>query len=409
MIYPYHAAKVRSWSGRRTTAGFFIAMLAIIHSNSPAPAQTNGFATAAKQAILMDAGTGAVLYQKNADELVPPASMSKLMTLAVVFKAIKAGKLSLDEDVLVSENAWRKGGAPSRTSAMMVPVGTKAKVGELIQGIVVESGNDAAIALAEHVAGSEAKFAELMTDEARAIGLKRATFKNPTGLFDPRHLMTVEELALLARHLITAYPEYYHYFGQREFSYRTYRFINRNRLLTTLDGADGLKTGQLQISGAGVVGSAKRGERRLIGVVHGLADGTKRDEEARKLMNWGFDGFGEVALTEAGDTIGYARVWGGSKVYVALGGASTGQGSGEVRISLPKFPPSPRLKGEIVYDFPLKPPVRKGDQVATLKVTTAGGVEGQVPLYAQEDVEASGIIWRGLDSAMMLALRYVPL
>ncbi len=280
---------------------------------APALAQQGGeFTTKAKNAILMDAATGAILFQQNADELVPPASMSKLMTVAVLFKAIKDGKVRLEDEFMTSENAWRTGGAPSGTSAMFIPINTKARVDELIQGMIVQSGNDACITVAEGLAGTEIAFAGQMQDEARRLGLKKSTFRNSTGLHHPEHLMTARELAMLARHLINEYPERYPIFGQREFHYRKHKFFNRNPLLAGGLGVDGLKTGHTKEAGYGMVASAVGDGRRLIGVVMGLADETGRREEARRLLEWGFRSFGEFKLFEADEQIGHARVWGGS-------------------------------------------------------------------------------------------------
>ena len=195
------------------------------------------------QAILMDADSGAILYQRNADEKVPPASMSKLMLLLMMFMALRSGELKLDADFLMSEHAWRTGGAPSRTSAMFVPVGKTAKVEELIKGIIVQSANDAAISVAENMGGNESLFAEEMTKQARRLGLTKSVFKNATGLYHPQHLMTVREIAMLARHIIKEFPQYYPWFAQRELLYRTHKFHNRNPLLGQVPGVDGLKTG----------------------------------------------------------------------------------------------------------------------------------------------------------------------
>lgn len=241
----------------------------------PARAQQGGeFITKAKNAILMDAASGAILFQQNADELVPPASMSKLMTVAVLFKAIKDGKVRLEDEFMTSENAWRTGGAPSGTSAMFIPINTKARVDELIQGMIVQSGNDACITVAEGLAGTEIAFAGQMQEEARRIGLKKSTFRNSTGLHQPEHLMTARELAMLARYLINEFPERYPIFGQREFEYRKHKFFNRNPLLSGGLGVDGLKTGHTKEAGYGMVVSAVGDGHRLIGVVMGLPDET---------------------------------------------------------------------------------------------------------------------------------------
>jgi len=360
------------------------------------------FSVKAQQAILMDADTGAIMYQRNADELMYPASMSKLMTLAVVFKALKAGEIKLSDEFLMSENAWRKGGAPSGTSAMFVPLGTKATVEELIKGITVQSGNDAAISIAENMAGAEDVFADRMTQEARDLGLKKSVFKNATGLYQPEHQMTARELAMLARHVIQEYPDYYGYFAVKEFLYRKHKFINRNPLMNLVAGIDGLKTGYIKESGYGIVASAKQEGRRLIAVLNGCATAEERRDEARRLLEWGFKNFSEVKLFDAGEVIGHARVWGGERMFVPL------TGNGDVSIWLARQPANPRLRALIIYNGPLKPPLRKGEQVARLRVTTPSETTNEVPLYVAEDVGRAGVMRRGLDTLLYLATRWIP-
>ena len=351
----------------------------------------------ARNAIVMDADSGAILYQLKADELIVPASMSKLMTLAVVFRALKSGQVKLDDQFLMSENAWRRGGAPSRTSAMMVPLNTKVKLDDLLQGVIVQSGNDASIAIAEGMAGSEDAFARTMTEEARRIGLKKSQFRNATGLYHAEHLMTARELGILARYLIREYPEYYPRFNQREFNYGKHRFINRNPLLAAGVGADGLKTGHLTDSGYGLVGSALQDGKRLVTVVAGLNTDNDRKEEGRKILEWGFRNFTEFKVFDAGEIVGHARVWGGDHFYVGL------KGKGDVSVILPRFPANQKLKGEIVYLGPLKPPIKDGDAVALLRVTSSSGASNDVALYAAEDVQPAGMVRRGLDSLAHLA------
>ena len=396
--------------GRSLAAGLRLVALATVlvtllafGRGAGAHAQDADCTTKSRQAILMDATSGAILFQHRADELAAPASMSKLMTLTVLFKAMKAGHLQPDDEFVMSEHAWRKGGAPSGTSAMMVPVNTKAKLSELIQGVVIQSGNDAAIAIAEGLAGTEEAFSKLMEIEARRIGLQKSTFRNATGLHHPDHLMTARELAILSRHIITEYPDQYKLFGQKEFQYRKHRFINRNPLLFMSLNADGLKTGYIKESGYGIVGSAEQDGRRLIVVVGGLATADDRKEEARKLLEWGFKSFTEFKLFDAGETVGQARVWGGERMYVSL------VGQGDLAVILPRFPANQKLRAEIVYQGPLKPPLKRGDQVAKLRVTSSSNAVNEVPLYASEDMGEGGIVRRGLDSLMHLALRWVRL
>lgn len=368
----------------------------------PAWAQA-GYSTEAKQAILIDADTNAILFEHNADQPMHPASMSKLMTLVMAFKAIRSGQLKLEDEIQMSVNAWRSGGAPSGTSAMFVPVGEKVTVNELLQGIIVQSGNDASIALAEALAGTEQAFAQLMTLHAREIGLKSSTFKNSTGLHDPQHLTTARDLAKLAQHVIKEYPEFYPMFAQPEFRYRRHRFINRNPLLKMDIGADGLKTGYTEESGYGIVASAKQDGRRLIVVVNGLPTAAKRRDEAARLLQWGFRSFSEFRLFDEGEIVGRARVWGGDQFYLPLTGDDGG-----VSVWLPRAVANQRLKAEIVYNSPLKPPIKKGEPVAKLRVTSAMNTTSEVPLYAAEDVAAAGIMRRGLDTLAYMAFRWIP-
>jgi serine-type D-Ala-D-Ala carboxypeptidase (penicillin-binding protein 5/6) len=366
-----------------------------------AVAQTHAeITTKARQAILMDADSGAVLFQHNADELMAPASMSKLMTLAVIFKALKTGQIKLDDEFLMSVNAWRTGGAPSGTSAMMVPVNTKESLDQLLHGIIVQSGNDACIAIAEGMAGSEEAFARLMTEEARKLGLVKSTFRNSTGLPDPEHLTTARELAVLARHLMRDFPEYYSRFAQREFMYRKHRFINRNPLLSTELGVDGLKTGYTKEAGYGIAASAKQGNRRLLLVVNGLERQDDRKSEAVRLLEWGFKNLTEYKLFEAGEVVGQARVWGGSRMFLPLVGADG------VQVVFPRLAPNQRLRADIIYKAPLKAPIAKGDVVAHLRVSSPSQAVSEVPLVAAEDVSQGGVIRRGLDTLVHMAFRW---
>ena len=380
-----------------------LAILAMVVAATGAQAQKEKatFNTKAEFAILMDADTGSVLFEKNADELMHPASMSKLMTLALIFQALKEKKISMDDEFTVSEFAWRTGGAPSGTSAMFVPLNGSATLGDLIQGIAVQSGNDACIIVAEGMSGSEHDFADAMNAYAKKIGMKESSFANSTGLPHPDHMMTARELAVLARHLIQDYPEYYHYFGQKEFLYRDrFKFHNRNSLIYTYPGADGLKTGFIKASGYGMVVSARQRKQRLIAVVNGLKSKRERQQEARKLLDWGFRSFKQYKLFDEGETVGEALVWGGTQFFVPL------TGDDGVRILLPRKADK-RLKASIVYEGPLKPPIRKGDQVAVLRVTTANEATTEVPLYAAQDIESGGIVSRGFDSLFHLAFGWI--
>jgi len=404
MVFRYYCRICWGPRWRRGACAFSLLAFAValLFAGGATMAQNAEFVARARQAYLMDADTGAVLFQVAAEEQMYPASMSKLMTLAVLFRALKDGKLKPNDEFLVSEGAWRRGGAPSGTSAMMIPLGTRARIDELLQGIIIQSGNDACIVVAEGMAGSEDAFAKIMTEQGRSIGLKKSNFTNSTGLHHPDHQTTARDLAVLARHIIREYPEQMPLFAQKEYLYRKHRFINRNPLLFLNIGVDGMKTGFTKEAGYGMVATAKQGERRLIAVVNGLTTAEERKDEARKLLEWGFRSFSEVKLFDAGEKVGDARVWGGTTMYVPL------TGNGDVNVYLPKFPPNQKLKADIVYSYPLKAPIKKGDAVAKLRVTTASNVSNEVQLYAAEDVEPSTIWRRGLDTLALRALSWVP-
>ena len=238
---------------------------------------------------------------------------------------------------------------------------------------------------------------------ARRIGMAQSTFGNATGLPNAQQLMTPRELAILARHLIIEYPDQYPVFGQKEFLYRKHKFFNRNPLLSLEIGADGLKTGHTKEAGFGLVASALQQGKRLIVVVMGLENENQRRDEAVKLLEWGFKSFNTVRVFDDGEVVGHARVWGGSSMYVPLAG------KGEITLSLPKQPANQRLSAEIVYKAPLKPPVKKGDQVATLRITSTSSAQSEVPLYATEDIKKAGIVRQGLDSLVLMALRRLAL
>ena len=381
----------------RTVAALFVVLCPLIAGPRPLRAQSGEVVVKSPQAILMDADSGGILFQRNADELVAPASMSKLMLLIMIFNALRAGEITPDTEVMMSEHAWRTGGAPSRTSAMFVPLGKTAKVSEMLQGIIVQSGNDASIAMAERLGGSEQKFAEAMTEQARRLGLKKSVFTNATGLYHPEHLSTMRELAQLARIIIRDFPEHYAMFSQREFAYRQHKFYNRNPLLGLVAGVDGLKTGYVKESGYSIVASAKVDNRRLIMVIGGAATPEDRKDDGRRLLEWGFKNFSETRLFEPGEIVGHARVWGGERMYMPL------MGNDGVNMVLPRFPANQKLSARIYYKGPLKPPLKKGEQVAILRVTSSSDATNEVPLFAAEDVRQAGFVRRGLDSLLYLA------
>src|SRR5271165_5457052 len=296
-----------------------VLFLTLVMFSLPAAAESPAaFQTGAAQAILIDADSGSVLFEKNADKLFAPASMSKIMTLEILFKKLKAGELSPETEFPVSLYAWRTGGAPSRTTSMFVPLNQTAKVSDLIQGIAVQNANDGCIAVAEGLAGTDDAFAQMMTEEARALGLEKSTFGNSSGLPNPANQMTARELAQLSIHIIKNYPEFYPYFGQKEFKYRTYNFKNINPLLNASIPADGLKLGFTEGVGYGVTASAVKDGRRLVAVMNGFESDRDRREETLKFLSWGFVNFKSYKVFDKDEQVGEARVWGGTKWTVPV-------------------------------------------------------------------------------------------
>ncbi len=343
--------------------------------------------TPARQALLMDAGTGAVLLEKDADAPMAPASMSKMMTVYVLFERLHDGRLRLDDTLPVSENAWRKGGAASGGSTMFLAPGASVKVEDLIRGIIVQSGNDACIVVAEALAKDEATFAREMTDRGREIGLRGSVFRNSTGWPDPDQVTTARDLALLALRTIEDFPEHYHYYAEKEFTYNGIRQGNRNPLLYKDLGADGLKTGHTEASGYGLTASAKRGDRRLILVVNGLAGVRERAQEAERLISWGFREFDNYALFKAGDEIATAEVWLGRADTVPL------VIERDLTVTLPQAARR-EMKVTVVYDGPVPAPIGAGDRLAVLRVTAPGAETVEVPLLAGGSVEKLGLFGR---------------
>lgn len=354
------------------------------------------FETRAKQAFLMDAETGAVLYAKNADELMVPASMAKIMTVEVIAEEMRRGRITDATEFVISEDAWRRGGAPSRGSTMFAELGSTVKLWDLLRGIIVQSGNDAAIAAAETIAGSEGAFGRMMTQRARELGLTRSFFTNATGFHDPDQLTTARELALLTRHFIETSPEIYTLYAEEEFTWNDIRQRNRNPLLTMGIGADGVKTGFVSESGYGLVGSAVQLDQRLILVVNGLESARDRAIEARRLLEWGFRAFEPRQLFEAGETVGHARVYGGDANYVSL------VAHAPVRVLMPRGADE-RLSARIVYRGPLQVPVKKGDEIGIIQVMRGDALALEAPLFAAEDISQGTLTQRALDAIWELA------
>ncbi len=369
----------------------FLAALALLVA-LPAHADTERqFATQARNAILVDTTSGAVLMEKDADAPVPPASMSKLMTVVMVFEALASGRLSMDDEFVVSEKAWKKGG-----SKMFVKVGDRIKVADLLRGIIVQSGNDASIVVAEGLAGSEEEFARRMTIRARELGLENSRFRNATGWSDEDHAMSVRDLAILAEHIIAEYPQYYTIYSEQSFEWEGISQRNRNPLLGLNLGADGLKTGHTEAAGYGLVGSAVQGDRRLILVIAGLESASDRSIEAERLIRWGFREFETRELLPAGAEVGSAATWIGAEPRVPLVVR-------EPVVMTTPFGGIRKVTGRIVYPGPVEAPIAEGQRVATLLLSAPGIREVRVPLHAGAAVERGGMQEKLKAGALYLA------
>lgn len=342
------------------------------------PAAGQAFETKAREALLIDATTGAVLLEKDAEVSMPPASMSKIMTIYMAFEALKDGRLTLDETLPVSEKAWRMGG-----SKMFVRVGNEVRVEDLLRGVIVQSGNDACIVLAEALGGSEEAFAEAMTTKARELGLTGSSFANATGWPHPEQRMTARDLALLAKLTIENFPEYYPYYQEKTFTWSDIKQGNRNPLLYRDIDADGLKTGHTEEAGYGLTASAIRDGRRLILVVNGLNSMKERADESHRIMAWGFREFDNYALFEAGATVEEGEVWQGESDTVPLVVTS------DVTVTLPRKARD-ELVVKVAYDGPLATPIAEGQQVASLRVSAPGMEQVELPLVAGRAVERLG-------------------
>jgi len=350
----------------------------------------------APTAILIEAKSGSVLFEKNADELRAPSSMMKLMTAEVVFNALTEGKVKLTDEYRISENAWRRGGAPSGTSTMFAAINSKVSVDDLLHGAIIPSGNDACIALAEGMAGNESIFAnDYMTKRARELGLTKSTFGNSNGLPNPTNKMTVRELSMLARHIILDYPEFYKLFGEKEFTWNKIRQQNRNPLLNSMEGADGLKTGYTKEGGYGMVGSTVQNGTRLIVVVNGLEDSDDRATEAKKMLEWGYRNFETRTLFAADQTLGYARVFGGATRSVKL------MSPQPVKVMVAKQG-GERLIARVVYNGPVRAPVAAGQKVGVVRVWRGPNVAMESPVYAAESVAVGSTMSRAMDGAQEL-------
>lgn len=358
--------------------------LTLLASSVIVSVQAHAFDTTAKNALLMDAETGYVMLNKNADVPMPPASMSKLMTAYMIFDALKSGELSMDTEFTVSENAWRKGGAKSGSSTMFLKPNQKVKIKDLIRGIIVQSGNDACIVAAENMAGSEEIFADIMTRKAKDLGLSNASFKNATGLPQKGHEMSATDLAKLAQAIIRDFPEYYSIYSEKEFKYNGIKQGNRNPLLYGIEGADGLKTGHTEASGYGLTGSVKTADgRRLIMVINGLKSMKDRSTESKRLIGWGMAAFENVTMYRSGQVVDTVPVW--------LGTVSEVPATVEVPLTVTVMKGSePDVKAEIHYMQPVSAPVQKGQKLGRVIVRGPDNQVKTADLIAAESVEKVG-------------------
>lgn len=366
-----------------------LALLLLSWLLTAAPAQA--FETAAKAAIIMDFRTGLVLFEKNADQRIPPASMSKLMTAYMIFDRLKKGRLKLDDEITVSEKAWKMGG-----SQMFLKVGDRVRAEDLIRGIIIQSGNDACVAMAEALSGSEEGFVHEMNEAAQQLGLTNSSFANSTGLDAPNHLMSVRDLATLARAIIMEFPDYYKYYSEKEYTFRDIKQQNRNPLLQAgVPGVDGMKTGYTENAGYGLVATAMRNDRRIITVLAGLEKISQRKGEAERLLEFGFREFQEYRLFEAGQTVVEADTWLGAQPKVPLVPSHT------VGITLPRE----KRKGLVVklrYASPIQAPVQAGQELGQLELTVPGMTAVTVPLVAGQAVERAGMLGRATNALTYL-------
>ena len=343
---------------------------------------SRAFETNAKAAILIDMETGQVLFERNPDQRLPPASMSKLMTTYMVLEQIKDGRLKMDDTLPVSKKAWKKGG-----SKMFVEVGKRVRIDDLLRGIIILSGNDACIVVAEGLSGSEDQFAKDMTARAPEIGLTNSQFANASGWPHPDHLMTARDLATLAERLIVDFPEQYHIFAERDFEFSGILQPNRNLLLGRVPGVDGLKTGHTDEAGYGLVASAIRDDRRLISVAMGLESAQARAAENERLLEYGFRRFRNYPLLAKGQVIDHANVWLGQELTVPL---IIDQ---DIKLSLTDDARR-KMKVKLVYDSPIPAPISLGTEVARLRIEAPGFEFEEVPVLAGADVPKAGLVGR---------------
>jgi serine-type D-Ala-D-Ala carboxypeptidase (penicillin-binding protein 5/6) len=343
--------------------------------------------TLAKQAIIADYQTGTVLFEKNADESIHPASMSKLMTLDILFERLKKGQITLNDTFPVSERAW----AHNEGSTMFVGINSQVRIEDLIRGIVVQSGNDACIVVAEGLSGTEEAFVEEMNKRAVELGLENSHFRNSHGLEDPNHKMTARDLLKLAEHIYREYPDYYHYFAEREFVFNGIKQENRNLLVYKNIGVDGLKTGHLSVSGFGVVISAQRDGRRIFIVLHGMESMKERSDESTNMVEWAFREFNNYTLAKPGQVLDEAPVWYGSEATVPLTVAN------DLIATLPRNGRD-QAQVKVIFDGPIPAPIAQGQEVGKIIIEAPGYGKTEVPLVAAAAVERQGFVGRAFSN-----------
>jgi D-alanyl-D-alanine carboxypeptidase (penicillin-binding protein 5/6) len=371
-------------------------------ANNPVsgPAKKDEFQTAAPYAILVDANSGTVLFEKSADVPRPPSSLAKLMTAEVVFHEIVEGRLKLEDEFVVSEDAWRRGGAPSHTSSMFAPLHSRVRVQDLIYAVIIQSANDACITLAQGMAGNETAFAVMMNKRAREIGLTNSNFTNSTGLPDRGQVATVRDLAKLAQHIITNYPQFFSIYGEKEFTWNKIRQFNRNPLLNMGIGADGMKTGFTNDGGYGLVGTAVQNDWRLIVAINGLKSEKERADEGKRLLEWGYRTFETRLLFAEGQNIGEAKVFGGESGSVPL------VADGPVNLMVQRNL-NERVVARIIYTGPVRAPIERGQLIGKLRVSRGDIVALEVPLRAGESVAKGGLTGRAVDAASEFVINLI--
>jgi D-alanyl-D-alanine carboxypeptidase (penicillin-binding protein 5/6) len=358
-----------------------------------------GFDVGVPTAILIEAESGSVLYEKNADQLTAPSNMQKLMTAEVVFNELKKGSIKLTDEYRVSEFAWRTGGAPAGNSTMFAALKSQIKVEDLLRGLAVMSGNDSCIILAEGIAGNESAFAEMMTKRARELGLTQATFGNASGIANPNNLMTVREIARLARHIIKNHPEYFPLFSEREFTWNKIRQQNRNPLVNVMTGADGFMSSQTKEGKYGMAATVQQSGLRLIAVINGAEDSDDRMTETKKLLDWGYRNFEARPLFAADQVVGYAKVFGGETSSIGL------KSKTPVRMMVQRSG-ADKIIARVVYTGPVRAPIEAGQQIGVIKVWRGETVALETPLYAEAAVARGSMTQKALDTAgeMMIGL-----